>query len=124
FARELDRLWTQVQPFYQSLHSYVRWKLREKYGANVVPEKGPIPAHLLGDIWAQDWSNTYKLVAPAAADKGYDLTDILKKRNTKPLDMVHYGESFFKSLGFAPLPQTFWVRSMFIKPRDREVVCH
>ncbi len=123
FAKEVDRLWGQVRPLYVSLHSYVRWKLREKYGASVVPEKGPIPAHLLGNIWAQDWSNTYKLVAPAA-DKGYDLTEILKRRNTKPLDMVRYGESFFKSLGFAPLPQTFWDRSMFIKPRDRDVVCH
>ncbi len=124
FAKEVDRLWQQVRPLYVSLHSYVRWKLREKYGADLVPASGPIPAHLLGNIWAQDWSNVYKLVAPAEADKGYDLTDILKKRNTQPLDMVHYGENFFKSLGFAPLPATFWERSMFIKPRDREVVCH
>ena len=124
FAQEVDRLWEQVRPLYISLHSYVRWKLREKYGADVVPANGPIPAHLLGNIWAQEWSNVYKLVAPAEADKGYDLTDILKKRNTQPLDMVHYGENFFKSLGFAPLPPTFWERSMFTKPRDRDVVCH
>lgn len=124
FAKEVDRLWEQVRPLYLSLHSYVRWKLREKYGPSIVPDKGPIPAHLLGNIWAQDWSNTYKLVAPASADMGYDLTNILKRRNTKPLDMVRYGESFFKSLGFAPLPRTFWERSMFTKPRDREVVCH
>src|SRR6204780_425035 len=124
FAKEVDRLWEQVRPLYVSLHSYVRWKLREKYGADVVPANGPIPAHLLGNIWAQDWSNVYKLVAPADADKGYDLTDILKKRNTQPLDMVHYGENFFKALGFAPLPATFWERSMFTKPRDRDVVCH
>lgn len=39
-------------------------------------------------------------------------------------DMVHYGENFFKSLGFAPLPKTFWERSQFVHPRDREVVCH
>ena len=123
FAREVDRLWEQVKPLYVSLHSYVRWKLREKYG-DVVPVSGAIPAHLLGNIWAQDWSNEYKLVAPADGDKGYDLTDILKKRDTKPLDMVHYGEKFFKSLGFAPLPPTFWERSMFTKPRDRDVVCH
>ena len=124
FAKEVDRLWEQVRPLYVSLHAYVRWKLREKYGADVVPANGPIPAHLLGNIWAQEWSNDYKLVAPASADKGYDLTDILKKRNTQPLDMVHYGENFFKSLGFAPLPPTFWERSMFTKPRDRDVVCH
>ena len=123
FAKEVDRLWEQVKPLYVSLHSYVRWKLREKYG-DVVPASGPIPAHLLGNIWAQDWSNEYKLVAPADADKGYDLTEILKKRDTKPLDMVRFGERFFTSLGFAPLPPTFWERSMFTKPRDRDVVCH
>jgi peptidyl-dipeptidase A len=124
FAKEVDRLWEQVRPLYLSLHAYVRSKLREKYGPDVVPANGPIPAHLLGNIWAQDWSNVYKLVAPADADPGYDLTQILKSRNTQPLDMVHYGESFFTSLGFAPLPPTFWQRSMFVKPRDRDVVCH
>jgi peptidyl-dipeptidase A len=124
FSKELDRLWEQVRPLYLSLHAYVRNKLREKYGPDAVPASGPIPAHLLGNIWAQDWSNVYKLVAPADADPGYDLSEILKARNTQPLDMVHYGENFFKSLGFAPLPQTFWDRSMFVKPRDRDVVCH
>jgi len=124
FSKELDRLWEQVRPLYLSLHAYVRNKLREKYGPDVVPASGPIPAHLLGNIWAQDWSNVYKLVAPPDADPGYDLTQILKSRNTQPLDMVHYGENFFKSLGFAPLPQSFWDRSLFVKPRDRDVVCH
>jgi peptidyl-dipeptidase A len=123
FAKELDRLWEQVRPLYVSLHAYVRWKLHEKYG-DVVPPNGPIPAHLLGNIWAQEWNNVYKLVAPAGADPGYDLTEILKSRNTEPLRMVHYGEDFFKSLGFAPLPATFWDRSLFVKPRDRDVVCH
>jgi peptidyl-dipeptidase A len=123
FAKELDRLWDQVRPLYVSLHAYVRTKLREKYG-DIVPASGPIPAHLLGNIWSQDWSNVYKLVAPKDADPGYDLTAILKARNTKPLDMVHYGESFFTSLGFAPLPLTFWQRSLFVKPQDRDVVCH
>jgi peptidyl-dipeptidase A len=124
FGKELDRLWEQVQPLYLSLHTYVRSKLREKYGPNVVPEKGPIPAHLLGNIWAQDWSNVYKIVAPPAADPGYNLTQILKARKTEPLQMVRYGEGFFKSLGFAALPDTFWKRSLFLKPRDRDVVCH
>ncbi len=124
FAREIDRLWEQVRPLYVALHAYVRTRLREKYGADVVPASGPIPAHLLGNVWAQDWSNIYKLVAPQGADPGYDLTQILQSRGTKPLDMVHFGENFFKSLGFAPLPPTFWERSLFVKPRDREVVCH
>jgi peptidyl-dipeptidase A len=123
FSAELDRLWEQVRPLYLSLHAYVRWKLREKYG-DAVPANGPIPAHLLGNMWAQTWDNVYPLVAPKDADPGYDLTQILKARKTDPLQMVRYGEGFFSSLGFAPLPRTFWERSMFVKPKDREVVCH
>ena len=123
FTKEVDRLWTQVRPLYLKLHAYVRMKLHEKYG-DIVPANGPLPAHLLGNIWAQDWTNIYPLLAPANADPGYNLTDILKRRKTMPLDMVKTGEHFYTSLGFAPLPQTFWDRSMFVKPRDREVVCH
>jgi peptidyl-dipeptidase A len=124
FARELDRLWEQVRPLYLQLHAYVRAKLREKYGDQVVPANGPIPAHLLGNMWAQSWENIYPLVAPPNADPGYDLTEILTTRNTDAKQMVRYGESFFTSLGFAPLPETFWEHSLFVKPRDREVVCH
>jgi peptidyl-dipeptidase A len=124
FSKELDRLWGQVRPLYLSLHSYVRWKLREKYGSAVVPEQGPIPAHLLGNMWAQEWANIYPLVAPKDADAGYDLTARLKAKSVDEKEMVRYGERFFTSLGFAPLPATFWERSLFVKPRDREVVCH
>jgi peptidyl-dipeptidase A len=123
FTQELDRLWDQVRPLYLQLHAYVRMKLRQKYG-DVVQEKGPLPAHLLGNIWAQDWSNVYDLVAPANAGAGYSLTEILKQRKVGPLDMVRAGERFYTSLGFEPLPKTFWERSLFVRPKDREVVCH
>jgi peptidyl-dipeptidase A len=123
FTKEVDRLWDQVRPLYLSLHAYVRMKLHEKYGA-IVPETGPIPAHLLGNIWAQDWSNLTDLVSPGNADPGYSLTSILEKRKTTPVDMVKMGERFYTSLGFAPLPKTFWERSLFVKPADRDVVCH
>ena len=123
FAAELDRLWTQLRPLYRSLHTYVRWKLREHYG-EIVPADGPIPAHLLGNLWAQDWSNLYPLVAPADADPGYSLDEILERRKIDPVEMVRYAERFFLSLGFEPLPKTFWERSLFVKPRDRNVVCH
>ncbi|MGD0718454.1 MAG: M2 family metallopeptidase [Thermoplasmata archaeon] len=124
FAREADRLWAQVRPLYLSLHAYVRRRLVERYGPHVVPEKGPIPAHLLGNMWAQSWENLYPMVAPAGAEPPYDLTKILVARRTTPLDMVRYAERFFVSLGLDPLPATFWERSMFVRPRDREVVCH
>jgi peptidyl-dipeptidase A len=124
FAAEMERLWQQVKPLYDSLYTYTRHKLSEKYGKDVVAEDKPIPAHLLGNMWAQSWGNVYPLLAPANNDRGYDLTQILKSRNTDAKQMVHYGESFFTSLGFEPLPATFWERSMITKPADREVVCH
>ena len=132
FAKEVDRLWAQVRPLYLSLHAYVRKRLREKYGDAAVPANGPIPADLLGNMWAQDWGNIYPLVAPSDAPgeatgetgENFDLTEILKARKTEPLQMVRYGEGFFTSLGFAPLPKSFWDRSLFVKPHDREVVCH
>ncbi len=124
FARELDRLWSQVRPLYESLHAYVRRRLGEKYGPEAVPAAGAIPAHLLGNMWAQSWDNIYPLVAPRDTDPGYDLTSILKARKTDEREMTRYGERFFTSLGFRPLPKTFWERSLFVKPRDREVVCH
>jgi peptidyl-dipeptidase A len=123
FTKELDRLWGQVRPLYLKLHAYTRMKLRAKY-ADIVPAAGPMPAHLLGNIWAQDWTNIYPLVAPANADPGFSLTDILKKRNMPAIEMVRTGERFYSSLGFEPLPKTFWDRSLFVRPKEREVVCH
>jgi peptidyl-dipeptidase A len=123
FARELDRLWEQLRPLYVALHTHVRARLHERYG-DAVPASGPIPAHMLGNIWAQDWSNVYDLVAPRDTPATFSLTSILEKRKVTPVEMVRYGERFFTSLGFAPLPQTFWERSLFVKPRDRDVVCH
>ena len=124
FARELDRLWDQVKPLYVSLHAYVRRRLRETYGPEIVPASAPIPAHLLGNMWAQQWGNIYPLVAPDDSDPGYDLTDKLVAKRTDAVEMVRYGERFFLSLGFDPLPETFWERSLFVQPRDRDVVCH
>jgi peptidyl-dipeptidase A len=124
FAKEVERIWQQVQPLYVSLHAYVRTKLGEKYGTNVVPANGMIPAHLLGNMWAQEWGNIYDVVAPKTATPQFDLTNLLRAKNTDAKGMARYGEGFFTSLGFAPLPQTFWERSLFTKPADREVVCH
>jgi peptidyl-dipeptidase A len=122
FSAELDRLWQQVRPLYLSLHAYVRSQLVKKYGPQLVPPNGPIPADLLGNIWAQDWTNVYDLLdVPGHV---LDLTPILEKKKLDDLGMVRYGENFFKSLGFDPLPQTFWERSLFRKPADRDVICH
>jgi len=125
FDKELDRLWKQLEPLYKSLHAYVRRKLNEQYGASVVPATGMMPAHLLGNIWAQDWQNIFPIVASKAAPSaGYDVTELLKAKNTQPTDLFKIAERFFTSLGMQPLPETFWTRSLLTKPRDRDVVCH
>ena len=125
FARLTDRIWAEVEPLYKSLHTYVRWKLNEKYGDAVQPKNGPIRADLLGNMWAQEWGNIYDLVAPpGAGDIGYDVGELLTAKRYDPVRMVRQGEAFYSSLGFAPLPETFWQRSQIVKPADREVICH
>jgi peptidyl-dipeptidase A len=124
FAAEMERLWQQVKPLYDSLYAYTRKKLNEKYGDAVVPKDGPIPAHLLGNMWSQTWGNVYPELRPPTGDPGFDLTQILRQRNTDERQMVRYGEGFFTSLGFESLPPTFWERSLFKKPIGYEVVCH
>jgi peptidyl-dipeptidase A len=124
FSAEVERLWQQVRPLYLSLHTYVRARLVQKYGPQVVPPDGPIPAHLLGNPWAQEWGNVFPILGLDEKSRGYDLTALLQAKNLDAKGMVRYGEGFYKSLGFAPLPDTFWVRSLLTKPRDRDVVCH
>jgi peptidyl-dipeptidase A len=140
FAALTDKMWNEVKPLYNALHCYTRSKLNAKYGDAVQKATGPIRADLLGNMWAQEWGDIYNIVAPpGAGDIGYDIGDLLKAkgyvatdpRETDPAKigvwekkMFSYGEGFFSSLGFAPLPKTFWDRTQFIKPRDRDVVCH
>ena len=124
FAEETDRLWGQVKPLYDQLQCHVRAELNEQYGDEIVPLDQPIRADLLGNMWAQSWGNIYDLVAPEGADPGYDLTELLVANDYDAMKMVETGEAFFSSLGFDPLPETFWERSQITKPLDREVVCH
>jgi peptidyl-dipeptidase A len=124
FSAELDRLWAQIKPLYDSLHCYVRGELNQQYGDDVAPKTGPIPAHLLGNMWAQQWGTIYNSVAPKDADPGYNVTELLAQNGYDEIKMVKQAEGFFTSLGFGALPETFWTRSMFVQPQDRDVVCH
>jgi peptidyl-dipeptidase A len=124
FPKELDRLWGQVEPFYEALHCHVRAELSDHYGADVVPLDQPIPAHLLGNMWAQSWGNVYDIVKPEQEMNVPDVTAALTEQGYDEIKMVKQAENFFSSLGFAELPETFWQRSMFQKPAGREVQCH
>ncbi|MET0241073.1 MAG: M2 family metallopeptidase [Sphingobium sp.] len=125
FAALTEKIWQEVKPLYDSVHCYTRGKLNEKYGDAVQAKTGPIRADLLGNMWAQEWGNIYPLVAPTGAgDVGYDVGDLLKAKGYDAVKMVKAGEGFYSSLGFSPLPDSFWKRSMLTKPADREVICH
>jgi peptidyl-dipeptidase A len=125
FEAMTERLWNEVKPLYEALHCYTRAGLNKKYGDQVQPAQGPIRADLLGNLWAQEWGNIYDVVAPAGNTReAYDLTQLLTRAKYTPEKIVRTGEQFFSSLGFAPLPETFWQRSMITQPRDREVQCH
>ena len=125
FAALTDKIWNDIRPLYVALHTYVRARLNAKYGDAVQPKTGPIRADLLGNMWAQEWGNIYDVVAPkGAGDLGYDVGELLVAKQYDPVKMVKQGETFYSSLGFAPLPETFWTRSQIVKPADREVICH
>ncbi|MGC3981648.1 MAG: M2 family metallopeptidase [Steroidobacteraceae bacterium] len=153
FDTEVERLWSQVSPLYEQLHCAVRSKLNQKYGDAVVPKEGLIPAHLLGNMWAQEWSNLYPLMEPYKGIADLDVTSTLKAQRDDELkklqvafkgkptvvqqaDMEHQADSaiaekmarvaedFYTSIGMPKLPDPFWKNSLLVQPRDRDVQCH
>jgi peptidyl-dipeptidase A len=125
FVKEVERLWGQVKPLYDELHCYARDQLAAKYGASKVPAGKPIPAHLLGNIWAQQWNNIFDdILKPYPAVSRPTVDRELERQKYDAKRMTQLAESFYTSLGMPRLPDTFWERSMLTRPADREVVCH
>jgi len=124
FEQESLRLWEQVKPLYDELHCHVRAGLSKHYGEDKVPLDQPIPAHLLGNMWAQSWDFLYDLFEPYPGVADFDVDSALAEQQYTPVQMVEAAERFYISLGLPELPDTFWERSQFSKPADRDVVCH
>lgn len=124
FSAEVERLWGQVEPLYEELQCYVRGELESEYGAGQFGEDNLIPAHLLGNMWSQEWGNVYPLVEPYPGASDLDVKAAMEEKEWTPKDMVTSAEGFYESLGLRKLPESFWKQSMFTKPADREVVCH
>ena len=125
FAAEASRLWNQVKPLYNEMQCYARSRLAKRYGEDKVPAGKPIPAHLLGNMWAQTWNKIYDDILkpyPKASIESADRE--LARQKWDAVRMTKSAEAFYTSIGFPALPQTFWERSMLVRPRDREVVCH
>jgi peptidyl-dipeptidase A len=125
FEKEAARLYTQVEPLYKALHCYARNRLGQKYGKDKVADGKPIPVHLLGNMWAQQWNRVYDdLLKPYPKASIESADRLLQAQKWDAIRMTKSAESFYTSIGFPALPQKFWERSMFTRPRDREVVCH
>ncbi|KAK3605974.1 hypothetical protein CHS0354_019652 [Potamilus streckersoni] len=123
FENDVRDLFLELAPLYENLHAYVRRKLKQYYGADKFPSTGHIPAHILGNMWAQDWTNIYDLVAPYPEKRTVDITKALINKNYTITRMYKVGEDFFTSIGLYKMPPLFWEKSMFVKPVDREVDC-
>ncbi|KAL2078213.1 hypothetical protein ACEWY4_025898 [Coilia grayii] len=124
FEQDLERLWKELEPLYLNVHAYVRRALFKKYGDKYINLKGPIPAHLLGNMWAQTWSGIMDLAIPYPDATQVDATPAMIAQKWTPKRMFDESDNFFKSLGLIPMPQEFWNKSMLEKPDGREVVCH
>ncbi|BES96670.1 Angiotensin-converting enzyme [Nesidiocoris tenuis] len=124
FETDIMKLWEQLQPFYQQLHGFVRDKLYRKYGENVVSRDGPIPAHLLGNMWGQSWGNINDIVNPFYGRTTLSATQEMLKQGYTPLKMAKLSEDFFKSINLTVMPKEFWERSILEQPKDRDIVCH
>ncbi len=154
-AAETDRLWGQVKPLYEQLHCYARTKLDEQYGKDKGEVAGGLlPAHLMGNLWQQDWGNLWDILAPYPNAGSLDINAALKRMAdanlarelAKPATsgsaaersflaqraadlatakaMTERAQDFYVSLGMPKLPDSYWQKSQFIKPLERDVMCH
>ncbi|XP_042206162.1 angiotensin-converting enzyme-like isoform X2 [Homarus americanus] len=124
FRADLAELWEQLKPLYQQLHAYVRRKLREKYGERRISRRGPIPAHLMGNMWSQDWSEVNDLAVPFPGKASIDVTPQMVSMGYTPRRMFELSEEFFASLNLTRMPSEFWEHSIIEKPQGRDLVCH
>lgn len=152
-AAETDRLWGQVKPLYEQLHCYTRTKLEAEYGTDKGQVNGLLPAHLMGNMWQQDWGNLWDLLQPYENAGSLDISSGLEQQyqadyarelakagpgatpgklfqaeraaqTAVAKQMTERAQDFYTSLGMPKLPASYWEKTQFIKPLDRDVVCH
>jgi len=125
FESDVLDLYTQLEPLYKELHAYIRRKLFNVYGPEYIDLSGPLPAHLLSDMWGRFWNNLYKFAEPFSGKPAIDPSPAMKEQNYTVLKMFHTGDDFYAAMGLYRVPDTFWDLSMLEKPDDgREVICH
>ncbi|XP_037709242.1 angiotensin-converting enzyme [Drosophila subpulchrella] len=125
FEQQLEDIFAEIRPLYLQIHGYVRYRLRKHYGDSVVSETGPIPMHLLGNMWAQQWSEIAEIVSPFPEKPTVDISHEMQKQGYTALKMFQIADDFFTSMNLTKLPQSYWDKSIIEKPTDgRDIVCH
>jgi len=124
FIQEMEDTWQGLKPLYEKLHAYVRNKLAAQYPGKVQPG-GALPAHLLGNMWAQQWNNIGDILKPYPSKPNLNVTGAMISQGWNQKKMFEKAEEFFTSMGLKPMPQEFWEGSILQKPEDgRDLTCH
>ena len=124
FFDQIEESWKQIQPLYEKLHAYVRHQLKQVHPQEIFPDSGQIPAHLLGNMWAQSWINIFEYVLPDKDAEAIDITKLLMENNINATYLYNMADDFFQSIGMDPMTDDFWEKSILLKPNDREMICH
>lgn len=144
----VDELYAEIEPLYIQLYAFVRGRLAAADKTGTIQPERPLPAHVLGtrpnvnaneiataigflvkflgNMWAQNWEPLLPLLLPTTAfTEAEEATHVLRKRYSSFQQLAEVAQDFFISLGFQPLPPTFWTLSQFVQPTDgRNPVCH
>ncbi|XP_043280553.1 angiotensin-converting enzyme-like isoform X2 [Venturia canescens] len=118
----IENLYGKVEHLYRLLHAVVRFRLHQLYPEAVHPHR-PIPAHLLGDLWSQNWSSLIDLIL-SKEENFLHITESLLRKNYTVKAMVEHAEDYYVSLGFPQLSREFWSRSIFTENNSTEANCH
>ncbi len=93
----MERLVGDLRPLYEQLHTWTKHELAERYGQEV---PGRIPAHWIGNRWAQAWPGLIR---------GVNLDGLLEDKDAEWV--VRQAETFYTSMGMPPLPPSFYEKS-------------
>lgn len=127
FVSEIDALWSQIEPLYIELHKYAANKLKERYGNRIDYSDGLLPAHVFGNMWAQDWLSLSSLLKPYPDASEVDVDAALKEQGYTVRSMFETSDHFYQSMGLIPngISYNTSAGAMIEKPHDgREVLCH
>lgn len=122
---DVEKTFEQIKPLYEQLHAYVRHRLEQVYGPELISSTGCLPAHLLGDMWGRFWTNLYAVTVPYPAKPNIDVTSAMVEKKWNATKIFKAAEAFFVSIGLSSMTDGFWENSMLTEPNDnRKVVCH